>query len=126
MSNSTGRLKGGARSIFLILSFVVVVVVVPISGCKASFPSSSVEDNCRVACAAKAPGCTADECARGCNFIIDRIIEHEGDSVLACMGKVHPPCNDTRWATCATNVGAHADGGPPAPPPPKDIEDEEN
>jgi hypothetical protein len=58
-------------------------------------------------------------------LIVDRLIEHEGEPVMVCMGKSRPPCDDARWAKCATNIGAHADGGPPAPPPPKDIDYEE-
>ena len=35
-----------------------------------------------------------------------------------------PACDDRAWARCATRIGAHADGGPPAPPPASTVEPE--
>jgi hypothetical protein len=57
--------------------------------------------------------------------VLDRLVEHEGDHVIACIARHRGPCDDRAWAECGTLVGAHADGGPPAPPPPKDFEEEE-
>jgi hypothetical protein len=103
----------------------LALALVLLSGCNAAAPSPSPEDNCRTACAAKARRCTENQCARGCNLILDRLLEHEGDTVLACMSAARPPCNDERWADCAMRVGPHADGGPPAPPPRRETEDQE-
>ena len=80
---------------------------------------------CAQACGARAPACKKEECYRGCNLILDRLAEGEGDGIIACVGLATTACDDRAWAHCAARVGAHADGGPPAPPPPSDIEEEE-
>jgi hypothetical protein len=87
------------------------------AACNARDVPRTPEDTCALACAARAPRCTENECARGCNVSLDRLIEREGDNVVACIAKAGA-CDDPAWAKCATRVGVHADGGPPAPPPP--------
>ena len=58
--------------------------------------------------------------------MLDRLAEGEGDRVIACVAKSSQrACTDRAWAYCAARVGPHADGGPPAPPPPSDAEDED-
>jgi hypothetical protein len=56
--------------------------------------------------------------------VLDRLAQHEGDTVLACVAvAVQAPaaaCDDRTWAHCAMRIGPHADGGPPAPAPPPD------
>jgi hypothetical protein len=61
--------------------------------------------------------CTAKECARGCNLVLDRLVENEGDHVIACIAAGRAPCDDRAWARCATRIGPYADGGPPPPSP---------
>lgn len=76
------------------------------------------EERCADACEQRAKDrCTSRECARGCAFILDRIVEREDGNVIACVAKSKGPCNDETWAVCAAHVGIHADGGPPAPEP---------
>ncbi|HXN34409.1 MAG TPA: hypothetical protein VN894_21250 [Polyangiaceae bacterium] len=58
-------------------------------------------------------------------MVLDRLAEKEGGSVLACVAKATPSCDDRAWAACAARVGTHAGGGPPAPPPPPSAEDQE-
>jgi hypothetical protein len=53
-------------------------------------------------------------------MILDRIIERETHHVIACVARQTRRCADVVWAECAANIGAHADGGPPGPPPPAD------
>jgi hypothetical protein len=43
--------------------------------------------------------------------------------VLACVVRNKSACDDRTWARCATLIGIHADGGPPAPLPPPDVVD---
>jgi hypothetical protein len=88
-------------------------------------PPRGPEAACARACAKRVVACSAHECARGCNLVIDRLVENEGNRVLACMGAAPRPCDDRAWAHCATLVGPHADGGPPAPRPPGDLDDDE-
>jgi hypothetical protein len=104
--------------------------------CKDLNPPPRPEADCQVACERQAPRCSEHECARGCGFILDRLVEHESAPVLACVAAraaAWPPppptttpqshesaCNDPVWADCAAAVGVHADGGPPAPQPAKD------
>jgi hypothetical protein len=83
------------------------------------------EATCAAACRARASRCTRHQCARGCNLVLDRLVEHEGEHVIACVGRATSSCDDATWADCATRIGVYADGGPPAPPPRKEQEDEE-
>ena len=70
-----------------------------------------------VECGAKAAGCTYIQCRRGCSFVVDRLVEGEGNRVLACIEASTDSCGDQAWARCAVRIGPHADGGPPAPEP---------
>lgn len=90
-------------------------------GCRVLEPSSRPLDGCRSACetTAKDP-CSRAGCERGCEMILDRVLEGEADRVLACVAERARGCADEVWADCAAHVGAHADGGPPGPPPPDD------
>jgi hypothetical protein len=76
------------------------------------------EATCSAKCEKElAPKCDEHACERGCLFVLDRLIENEGDAVLACV-KTAGTCDDKAWAECAARIGVHADGGPAAPPPP--------
>jgi hypothetical protein len=94
------------------------------AACNSTSPPSGPEATCAQACEARSPGCRRDECRRGCNLILDRLAEGEGDRIIACVAEATARCNDRAWAHCAARVGVHADGGPPAPLPPSDMEDE--
>lgn len=111
----------GTRTLFL----AVVLVGVGVGACQAESPPRGPEATCAKACSVQAPGCTRHECARGCNLVLDRLAEHEGGHVLACVAAARGRCDDSTWSACATRVGPHADGGPPAPPPPTEDDDEE-
>lgn len=92
------------------------------AACKAMDPPNKPLETCQRSCEAKAKrNCSAAECERGCEFILDRIIEQEGNNVIACVARAPRRCSDVVWADCAARIGPHADGGPPAPPPPSDI-----
>jgi hypothetical protein len=98
--------------------------------CQAESPPRGPEETCTKACAGRAKQCSAHECARGCNLVLDRLAEHVGETVVRCVGGAAGSvdrwgpgptgCDDRRWARCAALVGPHADGGPPPPPPPSD------
>jgi hypothetical protein len=109
--------------------------------CNSKAPPRGPEETCAKVCEARVAECTREECWRGCNLVLDRLAEHEGDRVVACVanetetastaratgpsgGKARA-CDDRLWAWCAVRIGEHADGGPPAAPPPRDFEDEE-
>jgi hypothetical protein len=47
--------------------------------------------------------------------VIDRLVERQGEPVLACVAASTGACDDRTWARCAARVGPHADGGPPPP-----------
>jgi hypothetical protein len=88
-------------------------------------PPRGPELACVQACEARVPLCTPKGCERGCSLVLDRLAEHEGDNVLACVAGTQKVCDDRAWSHCAARIGVHADGGPPPPPPPKDFEDED-
>jgi hypothetical protein len=83
-------------------------------------PPAGPEATCAKACADRAKNCGRAQCARGCNLILDRLAEHEGAGIVACVARAGGTCDERAWAHCAAWVGVHADGGPPAPPPPSD------
>jgi hypothetical protein len=95
-----------------------------VAGCRASSPAGGVEAACARACEAQAKQCSTEQCGRGCNLVLDRLAERQGPRVLACVAAAPPACDDRAWARCATRIGAHADGGPPAPPPASTVEPE--
>lgn len=89
--------------------------VLVVAACRTREPKTPAA-KCQEQCEARAgEQCTAAECERGCEFILDRLVEHEGENVIACMAKTRRRCSDVVWAECAAHVGPHADGGPPAP-----------
>ena len=94
--------------------FALAVVVVVLAGCPME-PRDRPDARCAVACEKRVVGCTPHECERGCAFVLDRLVEHEQDTVLACIERAGK-CADEAWASCAAHVGAHADGGPGVPP----------
>lgn len=101
---------------------LALVLVLGMAACgRALEPANKPIDTCVKSCNERASRqCSEAECARGCEFILDRIIEKEGDNVLACVARTPRRCTDIVWADCAAHIGDHADGGPPAPPPPQD------
>lgn len=107
------------RVIRLVLA-AALAAVVALAACNSNSPPRGPEETCARACEARANKCSPHECWRGCNLVLDRLAEHEGDPVIACVAAANPPCTDRTWARCATRVGPHADGGPPAPAPPSD------
>jgi hypothetical protein len=93
------------------------------SACRVLEPSNKPIDGCRRYCEAKAKHqCSDDECARGCELILDRILEREGQQVVDCVASTPRRCTDVVWADCAARIGPHLDGGPPGPAPPVEEE----
>jgi hypothetical protein len=106
---------------------VTLVLASALAGCESpNVPPPGPEETCARACAANVPVCNQKGCRRGCNLILDRLAEHEGDTVLSCVAKTQKACDDRAWAHCAARVGVHIDGGPPAPLPPSDEEEDED
>jgi hypothetical protein len=98
------------RFAFLALAFV------SFGACHAMAPPNGPRSTCEASCRAHASTtCSRSECVRGCEMILDRTVEHEGDQVISCMARSTRGCSDTVWAECAARVGPRVDGGPPAP-----------
>ncbi|MEO8797548.1 MAG: hypothetical protein ABI551_06665 [Polyangiaceae bacterium] len=94
-----------------LFSFLSAIVL---CGCPSSLaPEGKRETACFDDCKAHAKDCDEDHCARGCRFILDRLVESEGHNVVACIDKANS-CEDPAWADCAAKIGPHLDGGPPA------------
>lgn len=86
------------------------------AGCRSNSPDGRAEAACVEDCEAHAHArCNDTECIRGCKFSLDRLLEHEGRNVVACIGRGKGACDDPAWAECAANIGVHVDGGPPGP-----------
>jgi hypothetical protein len=110
---------------FSVRSLFAAALGAALAACQVESPPRGLEATCAKACEVRASQCTAHECRRGCNLVVDRLAENEGDVVLACISSAKASCDDGAWAHCATRIGPHADGGPPAPPPPKGIFEQE-
>ncbi len=104
-----------------------------LGACTPETPPTGPELTCVKACETRVDGCSPRDCRRGCNLVVDRLVQHEGDHVLACVARAaagpvaanERACGDRAWAHCAIRIGPYADGGPPAPPPPGDVFDDE-
>ena len=107
------------------MKWVLAIWLVYAVACNAAAPPRGPEATCAKACETLVENCSASQCARGCNLVLDRLVEHEGGRVLECVSKAGLVCDDRAWARCATRIGSHADGGPAAPPPPSDVEPED-
>ncbi len=106
------------RVALVVTSTALAIVLV---ACRAVEPPNRPVQTCQRSCESKAARqCSDVECERGCHFILDRLAEHNGNQVIACVAKKNRRCSDLIWAECASSIGPHADGGPPAPPPPND------
>ncbi|MGH7298053.1 MAG: hypothetical protein ACRELB_24145 [Polyangiaceae bacterium] len=97
-----------------------------LAACQAESPPRGLEATCAKSCEVHASQCSPHQCRRGCNLVLDRLAENEGDHVLACVVSAKSSCDDRAWAHCAVRVGPHADGGPPPPKAaPDDVLDDE-
>jgi len=105
--------------VVLALALAGVALVPSLGGCgRVLVPANKPVDGCVKNCTARASQrCSLPECERGCEFILDRILEKESDNVIACVARTPRRCSDVVWADCATKIGVHADGGPPEAPP---------
>jgi len=84
--------------------------------CHALEPANKPIDACHASCEKRASrSCSEAECNRGCEFILDRLMEREMNNVIACVARTPRRCTDEVWADCAARIGVHADGGPPPP-----------
>lgn len=100
-------------------------VLLALAACHSMAPPNGPNSTCRSACEARAgKTCSARECRRGCEMSLDRIVEHESDSVIACVARSHRGCSDAVWAECSVLIGNNADGGP-APPTTETFPDED-
>ncbi len=100
---------------------VLVVTGLGLGACRSAERPRNPEEACAEACVSRAAShCSDHECARGCRFVLDRLVEHEGERILACVSNAKGPCDDALFAECAVHIGEHADGGPPPPLPPED------
>ena len=79
------------------LALLLVLVLGPLSyqACRIYEPSNRPLDNCHARCVQMAKReCSDDECWRGCELILDRIIERESKSVIACVGNGARRCTN--------------------------------
>ena len=105
-----------ARLVARLAWSALAVSAVAIAACHSMVPPSSADQKCERTCRARASSvCSADECAKGCSLALDRVIEHETDTVIACVARSTRSCSITVWAECGVRVGPRLDGGPPAP-----------
>jgi hypothetical protein len=100
---------------------LAVGLLLALAGCEAESPPQGLEATCTKSCEVHAAQCSKHQCRRGCNLVMDRLAESEGDRVLACIERAKTECDDQAWSRCGTWIGPHADGGPPAPKPPPDV-----
>lgn len=99
--------------------FVLALLAIEL-GCRAVAPTGRPEEACQITCRERAKKtCQESDCERGCLFVLDRLVNLEGNRIIDCVSK-RKLCDDRSWAECAARTGPFVDGGPPAPPPPDD------
>ena len=105
---------------------LLLVASAALSACAAASPPvPGPEARCADSCVAKARACSEAQCARGCRIVLDKLVEHEGAHVLACIARAdRRVCDEAAFADCAARTGPHLDGGPPPPAPPSDDDDQ--
>ncbi len=105
-------LKTFAAAVACVLALLALV-----PACQPTNATPGAEARCTSRCIDKAPRCAPDSCERGCRFVLDRLVEHEGATILACVAKstAEQCAADSTWARCAVELGPYADGGA-APP----------
>jgi hypothetical protein len=120
------RAPFAASLLLAFLAFPACIAASPSS----PFPVPGREARCAERCRARAGFCTEKQCARGCRFVLDRLVEKEGEQVIACVVRLSStvarsprgagvdPCGDPVFAECAVRSGPYADGGPAPPRPP--------
>ena len=88
-----------------------------VAACSPSDPTPGAEARCTARCLDRAKSCAPASCERGCRFVLDRLVEHEGASILGCVARsTAEQCeSDATWARCAVELGPYVDGGPPPP-----------
>lgn len=112
----------GISTAVLVLALAAVSTAF-VTGCPAAARPPHPIEQCTELCTEKAKdACNETECARGCELVLDRLVEHEAPGIVACVSKSRRRCSDMAWAECGVLVGPHADGGPPPLPPPDDFE----
>jgi hypothetical protein len=99
---------------------VALFLVAALASCVAQAPTPGPEARCADACVAKAHACTTAACARGCRLVLDKLVEREGEHVLACVARAKGTCDEMTFADCAAQAGPYAGGGPAPPRPPSD------
>jgi len=115
-------MRAGTRATLEIAAIALCALALACAPGGAQGPQGRLEATCQARCGHDASGrCSEHDCDRGCRFILDRLVERQGDRVVACVARA-PTCDDHAWADCAARVGPHADGGPPAPSPAEEEE----
>jgi hypothetical protein len=106
----------GRRAVALCFAGLVLLACRPH---ESSAPPAGPEASCVDGCVKRATSCDERQCTRGCRILVDRMVEREGNAVLACVARGSKQrCDESVFAECAARVGPHADGGPPPPSPP--------
>lgn len=114
MVRSFSPALASGRSVFSLFSVLsLATLLLGIGACQPAVDGRP-EARCYAECKQRVKSCSDDDCARGCKFILDRVIEREDNNVLTCMTSAKK-CDDPSFAKCAASIGIHADGGPPLP-----------
>ena len=116
---------GGRFSLRATLSaLAAALAAAAVLACGALTPAATPEQACLARCRGPRSPCSAAECERGCGLALDKLVEGQGPTILACVARARR-CDDPTWARCAVYTGRYADGGPPPPPPPREWDDDE-
>src|SRR5580658_6273985 len=90
-------------------ALVPALLVGLVGGCGPETPPTGPEQTCVKACETRVAACSPRDCRRGCNIVVDRLVERQGDHVLACVARAasaapapgERACGDRAWAGCA-------------------------
>ena len=107
------------RTAVLAVAAALVSLFAFAPACHPTDATPGAEERCTQRCLDQAPKCEPSSCERGCRFVLDRLVEHEGKTILGCVARVSMSAQvcaaDKTWARCAVELGPYVDGGPNAP-----------
>ena len=100
------------RRVRLALAFAVLLVP---TACNSTSPPSGPEATCAQACERTRPRCKRAAVRRGCNLVLDRLAEGEGDHVIACVAQATQDAATTARGPAAPRASGSTPTAGPRP-----------
>lgn len=97
-------MKKARRSQRAVVSLGALAAIYVLS-CRPATGPGLREASCVSACRDDVSSCTEATCERGCNFVLDRLVEGYQREILLCVAsRSDHACTDRAWAECAVRA----------------------